>query len=72
MAYTEDMEKKPVKATQLNVWVLAHTFKNTERVSGRVSSVDAPHLRRCLQAGLMSAEGNELVLTEAGKAALAA
>jgi hypothetical protein len=52
--------------TRLNLSVLARTFKTADRVSAHVSPADAPHLVRCMRAGLLRAEGSELILTDAG------
>jgi hypothetical protein len=36
------------------------------RISNRVPSVDASHLQRCFRAGLLRAEGSEIVITDTG------
>jgi hypothetical protein len=58
--------------TDLNLWVLDRLFGDRTRVSNQVEPTSAPHLRRCLRAGLLDVDGAELVLTDAGIAALAA
>lgn len=58
--------------TRLNVHVLDNYFAGRDRApADRVPATDEPHLRRCLKAGLMTVEGRELVLTDAGREAIA-
>lgn len=52
--------------TSLNVFALRQLFGATHRVSARVSAVVAPHICRCLDAGLVAVDGRDLVLTPAG------
>lgn len=40
------------------------------RVPNEIQPVSAPHLRRCMKAGLVKPEGKELVLTPAGEVAV--
>jgi len=72
MANTKNEGTKAVKATSLNVWVLAKIMGGSERASNRVESTSAPHIRRCLGADLIRVEGVEIVLTDAGRAAIVA
>lgn len=72
----EDKRKRYVPkggATGTNVFALRDMFRKGEvdRVPNRIASVDAPHIRRCIGAGLARVEGTELVLTDAGKKAIA-
>ena len=57
--------------TRVNVYAMAQHFAGADRATNRVDAVSAPHLRRCIAAGLVRVEGRELVLTEAGQAARA-
>jgi len=65
------MKNSTTKITQTNLYVLASTFKTTDRVSSRLPSTDYPHLSRCLKAGLIRTDGAELVITDAGRQAVA-
>lgn len=58
--------------TETNLFVLREaTADGTRDVPASVPSVDAPHLRRCLAAGLLApTEGRALRLTDAGRVAL--
>lgn len=56
--------------TTLNLWVLKRLFGAADSIPNRVNKVDAPHVRRCLNAGLAIATIDTLALTEKGKAAL--
>ena len=57
--------------TKLNLWVLAKLFPvGTDSIEAYVMRVDAPHMRRCLEAGLVVSEAKRLTLTPAGRAAL--
>lgn len=56
--------------TDLNLWVLSELFQNTASIANKVEATDLTHLRRCLKAGLITAAGGRLTLTEAGIAAL--
>lgn len=49
-----------------NAWVVRVTA--SRRAPNRVEAVDAPHLRRCVDAGLVTVDtiSRELVLTDAG------
>jgi len=58
------------KLTHTNLWVLAQAFKTSSRISNRLPATDISHLRRCMNAGVIRVDGNELVLTENGEAAL--
>lgn len=69
--------------TALNLWAMGDLFRKARGdVGGEVPSsisnaldvVDAPHIRRCLRAGLLtvSADRKRLELTESGRLALAA
>lgn len=69
--------KKPAGTpTKLNLWVLAKLFGADTEIENRISSVDAPHVRRCLKAGLVvvqpTVRGSLLVLTDFGQRSLAA
>ena len=59
-----------MKLTFTNRYVLRETFRSSERVSNRLPASNYSHLQRCLKLGLISVEGNELVLTDAGREAL--
>lgn len=57
--------------TSLNIFALAEHFGTANRAPRHADSLAMPHLRRCLRAGLMRVEGDEVVLTHAGVAAIA-
>lgn len=61
---------KPVKATDLNVWALAQLAKGRTEFPNQIHAVDAPHIRRCLKAGLIHVVGSNLRLTPAGEIAV--
>jgi len=65
--------------TSLNVWVMAKMFYGGGRVGrteiyNMIGPTDAPHLRRCFDAGYieLSADKKRLKLTPAGVAAIEA
>jgi hypothetical protein len=60
------------KLTRMNLEVLALSFRSATRISNQISPAHVSHLRRCIKAGLIRVEGSQLVLTEAGQAALIA
>lgn len=66
---------KQAEATDLNIFALRSYLKGgsdaqpgaTDRsFPNAIAKVDAPHIRRCIKAGLVETTGKELVLTEAG------
>jgi hypothetical protein len=60
-----------VRITPTNLFALRETFPvGTERAPARQPSVIYPHLKRCLTAGLIALDGADIVLTDAGRAAL--
>lgn len=60
-----------MRITKLNLLVLAQTFPTDARqVPARAPRTDAPHLRRCLVAGLIEVRGGFITLTDAGAKAL--
>lgn len=65
----------PPRPTDLNLWVLAQTFAPNgvlhTRVQNRLRPTELPHLRRCMQAGLLRPDGADLALTPEGEAAVA-
>lgn len=62
---------RPFAATDNNVWTLSAELAGADRCSSRVGAARAPHLQRCIKAGLGSVVGAELVVTESGRAAIA-
>jgi hypothetical protein len=56
--------------THTNLYALASIAAGRERFSRRIARVDAPHVRRCIAAGLLEIDGADLVLTPAGIAAV--
>lgn len=60
--------------TAVNLYALGRMFGETAEAGARapnqVDPTSAPHLRRCLKAGLLEVDKHELVLTPAGAAAL--
>ncbi len=63
---------KTVRATEINVWVLAQLMKGARETYNGVARVDAPHIRRCVEAGLVVVQGRyTLSLTDAGVVAVA-
>lgn len=66
-AYSQDM-----KLTHTNLHVLARTFRTSEVVPARVDASAHPHLKRCIALGLARVDGDSLVLTDEGKARIAA
>lgn len=61
---------KPVTPTALNIDTLREHMRGGSRCSARVPQTDHPHLRRCILGGLARVDGGELVLTDAGRAAI--
>lgn len=57
--------------TELNLFALRDLFGDRRRVPNQIPPPDVPHIRRCFKAGLVAVDGRELVLTDAGVAALA-
>lgn len=57
--------------THTNIYCLVGAMGLNDRASARVPSTDAPHIRRCIKAGLAEVIGQELILTDAGKTACA-
>lgn len=68
--YNPDIHRKG-DPTDINMYVLSEYFGPNERIPNQMEATAAPHLRRCLKAGLLVPEGKELVLTPAGVEALA-
>lgn len=63
---------KPAFVTGTNLFALTQmVLKHGPEFSARVASVDAPHLKRCLAAGLIEVEGARARLTSAGRVAVA-
>lgn len=65
---------KSVTATPLNVWVLGRIANGRREFPNRIESVSAPHMRRCMKAGLVMVSPDDptrLRLTEAGYVTLA-
>jgi hypothetical protein len=57
--------------TSLNVWVLGKVAAGRREFPNRIEPTSAPHLRRCLRAGLVELAGRRtLRLTEAGLVAV--
>jgi len=56
--------------TDTNIFALSEYFIGRDRSPNRIASVSVPHIRRCLDAGLCTVEGSELVLTPEGKKAI--
>lgn len=57
--------------TQLNLSVLVKTTVGRCEFPNRISAVSAPHLRRCIKAGLLEPISRDVLrLTDAGVAAL--
>jgi len=63
---------KPVRATELNLSALRSVAKGRPEFPNQIAAVDAPHLRRCIAAGLLevSADRKTLRITPAGIAEL--
>lgn len=62
--------KSAVTPTRMNLDVLVDTFGLLNRVPNRLPPTDIAHLRRCMDAGLLVAEGRtHLALTDLGRAA---
>lgn len=62
--------KAAVTPTRMNLDVLVDTFGLLNRVPNRLPPTDIAHLRRCMDAGLLVAEGRtHLALTDLGRAA---
>lgn len=64
-------ECTPERITDTNLFALNKLFNGAESIPNRVHAVDAPHIRRCYEAGYVIGTRTELTLTDAGKAALA-
>lgn len=63
---------KPTFVTGTNLFALKEmVLKYGHEFPSRVPAVDAPHLKRTLQAGLVEVVGNNARLTEAGRQAVA-
>lgn len=60
--------KRPPKGTptDLNLRVMSEHFAGKHRAPNQICPTSTSHMRRCLNAGLFTIEGAELVLTEAG------
>lgn len=56
--------------TDLNLSVLRWHFGTADEAPNAIERVSAPHMRRCLKAGLFEVRGRVLVLTDAGRKAL--
>jgi DNA-binding PadR family transcriptional regulator len=58
--------------TDTNIFCLYELFKDANEVSNRLPSVHYPHIKRCLNAGLVDVdlEKKTLKLTEKGKLAI--
>ena len=66
--------RKPKGApTSLNLWCLKQHFNGAAEAPSAVDATEAPHLRRCLRAGLCTVDRARglLILTDAGAAAIA-
>jgi len=59
--------------TRTNIFAMVSMFDGANSVANRVDSVSAPHIRRCLAAGLVEVTdgGKTLTLTDAGRKAIA-
>lgn len=58
--------------TSLNLSALADLFGTATSVPNAVTAVDAPHIRRCLKAGLVTGTRQALTLTPEGVEAVTA
>jgi len=59
--------KKTVKATDLNIWVLARMADGRVEFPNRIEPTSATHMRRCLKAGLVEVVSRQtLRITTAG------
>lgn len=56
--------------TDLNLSVLADVFADGPEAANQIAPTDAPHLRRCIKAGLVTVAGRTLRLTDSGRDAL--
>lgn len=56
--------------TDLNIYVLREVFGGQLEVSNQLKPTNVPHMRRCLEAGLVEVDGKKLLLTAAGQAVL--
>lgn len=65
------MRAKKGTPTGTNVFVLAKTFQHSIFAPLRADATAAPHLKRCLAAGLCEVDGNSLRLTPEGMRAIA-
>lgn len=54
--------------TDTNIYALVEKCGHTGRASARVEASAAPHIKRCIAAGLAEVLGADVVLTEAGRA----
>jgi hypothetical protein len=59
------------RATDLNVWTMGRVFGDAVRVPNRLEPTSVAGMRRCVAAGLVRVEGQELALTEEGMRRLA-
>lgn len=65
------MARKPKGTpTSLNVFALGRVANGRREFPSRVASTSAPHVRRCISAGLVEVAGGVLRLTETGIAAI--
>ncbi len=62
--------RKKGAPTGLNLWVLKRFFGGELVRPNAMDATDAPHLRRCLKAGLCAVEGDSLTLTAEGREAV--
>lgn len=49
--------------TDTNLWALAHVFGDRREVPNQLEKTDVPHIRRCLDAGLLTVDRARKVLT---------
>lgn len=69
---TKTAATKAVKATDTNVWVLARHAGGKREFRNAIEAVSAPHMRRCVKAGLVEiVDRTTLRVTDAGVAAIA-
>lgn len=66
------MKRTKITPTRLNLDVLVQTFGVLDRVPNQLPKSRIPHLRRCMEAGLLAPQGRtHLALTPEGRAARA-
>lgn len=68
-AMREAKSADPNRATSLNVSALTELVVKADghrSFPNQIYAIDKPHIRRCIEAGLVEPEGRQLVLTDAG------